>query len=249
MAIANKADAKAIFSDKRNIALMAGLARDGYTTQDIARRIGVSDSTLRKEMRENPKIARAINEGKDVADYLVENALLKSALGYTTKDVKVTVLIKNDEIVETRKETTKRMVAPNVNAIQTWLFNRRGDKWKRDGRNALQLDEDTSINITVTRADKAEIEKEREKALKSDTAHVIENAHDAEWEDVLNDTVTIRGATEQEKKERKKELRNKKRKKAQNAQNDLTKIQREEDELAPIDYDYWPEDWDSDEDN
>ena len=54
---------------------------------------------------------------------------------------------------------------------------------------------------------------------------------------------------ERVKKERKKELRNKKRKKAQNAQNDLTKIQREEDELAPIDYDYWPEDWDSDEDN
>ena len=142
-----------------NLILLECWSRDGYTLTDIARRIGINLDTLVIWKKKYPPIAEALSNGKELIDYKVENALLKSALGYRTKDVKVTTTMRFGKVVETIKETTDREVAPNVTAIQMWLYNRQKEKWKNMSSSKSMLDEmgdDSTIEITVTRASKNE---------------------------------------------------------------------------------------------
>ena len=119
--------------------------------------MGIERYTLSKWRKRYPEIAQALNTGKELVDYKVENALLKAALGYTTKEIKVTLGKKmvNGEVFEVLKETTTREVAPNVTACMAWLNNRKHDQWKRNRDKVLELDEeDSNINITIVRGPK-----------------------------------------------------------------------------------------------
>lgn len=134
--------------------LVEAWARDGYLLDDIAQRMGIERQTLYTWRKKYPEIARALNTGKELIDYKVENALLKAALGYTTKEIKVTLGKKmlNGEVYEVLKETTTREIAPNVTACMAWLNNRKHDQWKRNRDKVLEMDEeDSNINITIVR--------------------------------------------------------------------------------------------------
>lgn len=137
--------------------LIEAWARDGYLLNEIADRMGIERYTLSKWRKRYPEIAQALNTGKELVDYKVENALLKAALGYTTKEIKVTLgkKVVNGEVFEVLKETTTREVAPNVTACMAWLNNRKHDQWKRNRDKVLELDEeDSNINITIVRGPK-----------------------------------------------------------------------------------------------
>lgn len=130
-----------------------GMRRDGYTIRDVCKVIGISQTTLRKWREESEEFDAAIREGKQVLDYKVEDALIKSALGYSTKEVKVTEIFRYGKLVERQKEVYTHEVAPNVQAIQTYLYNRLPEKWKKNRDQLVELeDEDGGIQITVTRA-------------------------------------------------------------------------------------------------
>ena len=208
--------------------LLESWARDGYTFQDIANRIGISISTLRGWRVQYPEIDSALKKGREIIDYKVENALLKSALGYHTKEVKVTTTIRFGKTVETIKEVTDKEQAPNVSAIQCWLYNRLPNKWKKNRDQLIELDEeDTKIQVTVTRASTSQ----------STTAQQDETAEDKEWQDEVNQSIEIRSATEEERAEaaKKKAQANE-----QSASNVATKV---ENEASDEDLDYWPDDW------
>lgn len=180
--------------------LIEGLARDGYTNQDIAGRLGIDPSVLYNAKRRRPEINAAINRGKQVVDYKVENALLKSALGYRTKETKVTTVMRYGKVVEEQIETLEKEVPPNSISCQVWLYNRCPDKWKRNRDKLLEDEEEATIQVTVKRAtDDSEDENET-------------------WSDV-NKSVTV-------KNKKQKENDNKKESK---------------------DLDYWPEDWEDEE--
>ncbi len=139
--------------------LLESWARDGYTMMDISNKIGIDNDTFLRWKDRYPEIRQAVSKGKELVDYQVENALLKSALGYKTKEVKVTTTMRYGKVVETIKEVTDKEVAPNVSAIQMWLYNRQKEKWKNmnAAKNMFEdMEEDTSIEITVTRANKDE---------------------------------------------------------------------------------------------
>lgn len=177
--------------------LLESWARDGYTIQDIATRVGVSQQQFRVWMNKYPEIKKAVNNGRELVDYKVENALLKSALGYKTREVKVTAKIKNGKVVEETKETIDKEFAPNVSACQVWLYNRVPKKWKNMNSRANildEIDEDTSIHITVERA-----------GMPSQTSgtSTSDDEVDEEWQDEVNQSITVRGMTEQEKREAK----------------------------------------------
>ena len=214
--------------EEDNLMLLECWARDGYTFQDIANRIGISISTLRAWRAQYPEIDSALKKGREIIDYKVENALLKSALGYHTKEVKVTTTIRFGKTVETIKEVTDKEQAPNVSAIQCWLYNRLPNKWKKNRDQLIELDEeDTKIQVTVTRAS----------ASQSTTAQQDETAEDKEWQDEVNQSIEIRSATEEERAEaaKKKAQANE-----QSASNVATKV---ENEASDEDLDYWPDDW------
>lgn len=134
--------------------LIEAWARDGNLLDEIASKMGIQRQTLFTWRKKYPEINRALSVGKELIDYKVENALLKAALGYTTKEIKVTLGKKmlNGETYEVLKETTTREVAPNVTACMAWLNNRKHDQWKRNRDKVLELDEeDSNINITIVR--------------------------------------------------------------------------------------------------
>lgn len=82
------------------LTLLEGWARDGLTDEQIAHNMGIAYSTLREWKKSQPAILAALKKGKEVVDFEVENALLKSALeGNTTAQI-------------------------------FWLKNRKRNKWK-----------------------------------------------------------------------------------------------------------------------
>lgn len=212
--------------EEDNLMLLECWTRDGYTYIDIANKIGISYDTLRMWRKKYPEIDKALKAGREIIDYKVENALLKSALGYKTKEVKVTTTMRHGKVVETIKEVTDKEQAPNVSAIQCWLYNRLPTKWKNMNSRANILDDvdaDTSIQVTVTRASKP---------VQTQT----DNAVDEEWQDEVNSSIQIRKSTEEEREAAE---RIKAQKKKETDTKVLTKVESEPED----DLDYWPEDW------
>lgn len=213
--------------EEDNLMLIECWARDGYTFQDIANRIGIAVSTLRGWRAQYPEFDEALKRGREIIDYKVENALLKSALGYKTKEVKVTTTMRYGKVVETVKEVTDKEQAPNVSAIQCWLYNRLPNKWKKNRDNLIELDEeDTKIQVTVTRASQL---------TKPNAQH--DDTVDEEWQDEVNQSIEIRSMTEEEQKEAAKK---KAQTKSESSQKLSTKV---ESEANDEDLDYWPDDW------
>lgn len=214
-----------------NLLLLEAWARDGYTLTDIARRIGINLDTLVLWKKKYEPIKEALSIGKELVDYKVENALLKSALGYRTKDVKVTTTMRYGKVVETIKETTDREVAPNVTAIQMWLYNRQKDKWKNMSSSKSMLDEmgdDSTIEITVTRASK------NESGFESP-----QNNTDSDGDEINNKTISMRKRTKEEAEEYREKQ------KVEKAKLEADTIVDESDESVS-DLDEWPEDWEDD---
>ena len=74
--------------EQDKLILLEGWARDGLTYEQIAHNIGIDTSTLWDWRKDNATISNAIKKGREVVDYEVENALLKSALeGNTTAQI------------------------------------------------------------------------------------------------------------------------------------------------------------------
>ena len=96
-------------------------ARDGFTFKDIADRIGITDKQLGKWRREYPEITEALNNGREIIDYKVENSLLKAALGYRTKEVTIITTLRNGKTVENTIKTVTKEVHHNVKACTTRL--------------------------------------------------------------------------------------------------------------------------------
>lgn len=205
-------------NDEDNLLLLESWARDGYTVADIATRVGVHVSTFRGWMADYPEIKKAVNTGRELVDYKVENALLKAALGFKTREVKVVATMKGGRIVEERKEVIDKEFAPNVSAITAWLYNRQPKKWKNMNSKVNMfddLDEDTSIHITVERATPANMDTEDS---------------DQEDQDNINTGVSIRKATKEEQ---------------QAAKEAKAKSKASEDNMPDEDWEQWLKDDDS----
>ena len=219
--------------DDDKLLLLECWTRDGYTMKDIANRIGVSQNTFLRWKDKHPEIQKAVSKGKELVDYQVENALLKSALGYHTKEVKVTTTMRYGKVVETIKETLDKEIAPSVPAIQMWLYNRSKDKWKHmNGSKSMfdEMEEDSTIEITVTRANKNE-------TTNGDAPSAVDD------EDEKEIKLRKRTKEEAEEVEREKEEARKKKKLAEAD----TVI--EDEPEADADLDEWPEDFEDDEDD
>lgn len=104
----------------------------------IAAKIGITERTLCEWKSRFESISSALKKGKEPVDIEVENALLKSALGYTVT-VKEPMKIRVERmkpgvgrVAEEKIEMVEREVyiPPNVTAQFFWLKNRRPDKWR-----------------------------------------------------------------------------------------------------------------------
>lgn len=58
-------------------------ARDGLIDEQIANNLGIAYSTFREYVKKFPALSAALKRGKEVVDFEVENAMLKTAMGYS----------------------------------------------------------------------------------------------------------------------------------------------------------------------
>lgn len=121
--------------------LISAWARDGLTLVQIAKNVGVADSTFREWKARFPAIAAALKRSRELADIEVENALFKRAIGYEYTEK--TVVTSSKGVSETI--VTKRM-APDVGAQAFWLKNRRPDIWKE---RRYEIERDTTGDAGV----------------------------------------------------------------------------------------------------
>lgn len=217
--------------------LLESWARDGYTMTDISNKMGIDNDCFLRWKDRYPEIRKAVSKGKELVDYQVENALLKSALGYKTKEVKVTTTMRYGKVVETIKEVTDKEIAPSVPAIQMWLYNRNKDKWK-NMNNAKgmfdDMEEDSSIEITVTRANKNE----------TTNGDAPSASDDDDYDTAVEEKeVKVRKRTKAETEAVEKSKKNKKAKQAADT------VVEEESDNQEVDLDEWPEDWEDEDEN
>jgi hypothetical protein len=99
-------------------------------------------------------ILQALKKGKEFVDYEVENALLKSALGFSAtihKPVKLKITQYNDSGKKIKEEEYIKMVEeeifvpPNVTAQIYWLNNRKPDKWRNKPKDELTTDRKITV--------------------------------------------------------------------------------------------------------
>lgn len=213
--------------DEDGLELLECWSRDGYTFQDIATRIGVDYRTLVRWRQDYPEINTALKRGREIIDYKVENALLKSALGYKTKEVKVTTVMRYGKVIETTKEVSEKDQAPNVTACQVWLYNRLPDKWRKNRDHLIELDEeDSSIQITVKRANTS--------GVKQQPTNPKDEEIDEEWQDEVNNSVEVSRKHDTDSVVEQKAKPSKSKSKPKVSQDPLEQ-----------DLDYWPDDWES----
>lgn len=210
--------------EEHNLILIQGLLRDGCSYGELANEMGIKKSTLYHWLEESPEFALALRDSRDVIDYKVENALLKAALGHPVTEVKTTTVMRRGIVVEQTEEVTNREEPPSVAAIKMWLMNRRPDKWRPESKISFEdMLDDSSIHIEVTKA--------TDSSAKTEVT----------TESPESKTIEMRKATPEEKKEAKEK------KKEENKGRDgkgrpITVVEEEED------LDYWPDDWEEEDD-
>lgn len=101
--------------------LLEGWARDGLSLEQIAKNIGIDESTIYKWKNSKVEIFEALKKGKEVADYEVENAVFKRAIGYTYEEK----TYENGILVK----TVVKEVVPDTTAQIYWLKHRQREKW------------------------------------------------------------------------------------------------------------------------
>ena len=104
---------------------ITALCRDGYTMEDIAKKLGIAKGTLYEYQNKYKELKDALKKGREVADIEIENALFKSALGYTVEET----VKEEDEEGNIKIKTIKKYIVPSQTAQIFWLKNRKPDIW------------------------------------------------------------------------------------------------------------------------
>lgn len=97
----------------------------GASDMDLARQFDVNVSTIWNWRSRHEEFFRALCQGKDAFDDVIERSLAQRAAGYSIHTEKLF----HCEGTVIRAETIEHY-PPDVGAIKLWLGNRRPDRWK-----------------------------------------------------------------------------------------------------------------------
>ena len=141
------------------LAELAAWARDGVTYEEMAKNIGCALSTFKLWRKKYPAISAAVTRTRARTDIEVENALFRSATGYTVKLVKQFKLkysyvdeetgstLEGERLVEACEDMH---VPANVQAQRFWLKNRKPEVWKE--KQPAEDKTDTEIRVAFDEA-------------------------------------------------------------------------------------------------
>lgn len=107
------------------------LAVRGATDKEIAEAMHVSRKTICSWKNEHDSFAKALSEGKDIADSKVERSLYSSTQGYFVDEEERLIEVNKDGTTKLGDlRTKKRYIAPSVTAQIFWLKNRKRNQWR-----------------------------------------------------------------------------------------------------------------------
>lgn len=153
---------------KNKLLYVKCLSIRGYSEKEIADKLKICETTLKKYKKEHPEFADALSYDRHLADSMVEAALLKLATGYTIKNKKK-VKLKDIGYDSNGKKVEKEFlkpsseeieVAPSLAAQTFWLKNRCPKSW--DEKRTDESEEDNQENGIVILPDISDIIIERE---------------------------------------------------------------------------------------
>ena len=145
---------KKFWLSEEGLQLIAGWRRNGVALAKIAtENIGVSKTAFWGWYRESEDLRKACANAKDVADYTVEDALYRRAVGYDYFEE--TYELVEGEMLLVRRQ--KRHMPPDTKAIMQWLFNRLPNQWRAQQEPLEQTQyTETIANILVAMKEVAE---------------------------------------------------------------------------------------------
>ena len=146
-------DRKKFWLSPDGVALVAGFRREGMTMEEVYNgQIGISKTTWRSWMASSPELRSAISQTDEQVNCLVEQALLRRALGYECVEV-------DEELVEGEMRVVRRRhrhVPGDTKAQLAWLYSRRPDRWRaiQDPRDATteQLRAVDAVVVSIVHA-------------------------------------------------------------------------------------------------
>ena len=125
------------WEEEDKLTLITGWARSGLTDEEISHNMGIAYKTLCNWKSKSSIILQALKKGKEVADYIVEDALYKNATGYTVK-LKKPIKVKTVKQIEGKKIEEEKIeyadeevyIRPETIAQIFWLKNRKPKQWR-----------------------------------------------------------------------------------------------------------------------
>jgi len=102
---------------------------DGKTNEEMCVLLSISPDSWYTYMKEHNELNNIVTAGKSVIDNRVENAVLKTALGFEYEEIKTILEEDHNGKKRTRIEKTKKYMPPNPTAQAFWLKNRKKDEW------------------------------------------------------------------------------------------------------------------------
>lgn len=107
------------------------LAIKGATDDEIAAAMHVSRKTISQWKKIHETFAKALAEGKEIADSKIERGLYNSAMGYFVDEEERLIEVNKDgsrKLGDLRQK--KRYIPPSVTAQIFWLKNRMKAHWR-----------------------------------------------------------------------------------------------------------------------
>ena len=102
---------------------------DGKTNEEMCVLLGISPDSWYTYMKQYDQLNDIVTAGKSVIDNRVENAVLKTALGFEYEEIKTIIEEDRNGKKRTRIEKTKKYMPPSPTAQAFWLKNRKKDEW------------------------------------------------------------------------------------------------------------------------
>ena len=107
--------------------LIQHLVAKGETATKISEILGISRDTFYKYKKVNEAFADVLENGKDIASEMVEQALFSRALGHSHKETKVFYDSKEGRIVTHQVD---KIYAPDTQSAIFWLKNKKANEWR-----------------------------------------------------------------------------------------------------------------------
>lgn len=111
--------------------LVWSLASKGFTNEEIAEAMCISERTLLRWRTEHESFGKRFMEGRKIATAQVEESLFKKATGFTVTEEETIIKFDNDgNRLPVSVKSKKRYVVADTTAIIFWLKNRDSANWK-----------------------------------------------------------------------------------------------------------------------